>query len=570
MLKKTIKNMLSSYSLFIIIYSIILTTFLVFLYVQKGVIYDDTLSYLNNALMFSGIELTAKYSLSPLIPYLTSVGFKLIHIGDGILYVICGIVFIFGIYGMFLLLKTRFSELVSTLGTLMFTSFTIIFPWAVIGIDIASISFSIWAIYLTIYAFKNNNNAFYLIFPFISLAVLTRYNAIFTIVPIIFLFIINYSKLMNEKKVFKKIFLGFIIGILISIPFFYHFYLLFGNVIPFFETVKITTTSTSMGTQDPVDVPNKLYYLKNLFNYISSNPKDYFEAMHPHLAEPNLISYILVFLSVMGLLNYIKIIMGKLGKLKNNADNYSIRIIKLILLSLSLILFILSLFSYVYLFSLFLGFLLCLSIYFVFKNSDIEYLDIDITMLLYFLVFFLYHSFVGFKVDRYFITAVPGLMYILILGINYFFKMVSPYFKQDETEVRNVLLSVLTIILLISSFSIYAENLNYPSQKNIENAAIWLKKYDSSLSDKIVASNYKEGFIWYLKKDVISGYYNSKNFKEMSSKDLVSKNVTYYIRYNSSFRNSLYYDKYNKTFELEDYKVIRDKNEIVIYKIKEE
>ena len=94
------------------------------------------------------------------------------------IFVVDGLLFIFGVIGMFLLLKIRFSDLESFLGALLYATFPIVLSILGVGFsDLASVSFSIWAFYFLILAIKKDSKFFYLAFPFVMFAFLTRYNS---------------------------------------------------------------------------------------------------------------------------------------------------------------------------------------------------------------------------------------------------------------------------------------------------------------------------------------------------------------------------------------------------------
>ena len=91
--------------------------------------------------------------LPPLMPFLTSLFFRAGIISSNILFIIDGIIFVFGVIGLYLLLHERFNEIQSILGCLIFISFPLIYSWAVSGgIYVQGISFSIWLTYFTILA----------------------------------------------------------------------------------------------------------------------------------------------------------------------------------------------------------------------------------------------------------------------------------------------------------------------------------------------------------------------------------------------------------------------------------
>ncbi|KZX16046.1 hypothetical protein MBCUT_11270 [Methanobrevibacter cuticularis] len=552
------------YSIFILIYALIFVSFLIYFNSKYGVIYDDTFSYLNNALVLSGIVDGINYSISPLIPFLTSIGFRF-YVGEIVFFIVLGMFFIFGLYGMFLLLSLRFNKNISFFGMILFSLLNIVFPWTIIGIDIASVSLSIWTIVLVFYGLRGNSHLLYLVFPIGALAVLARYTAVFLIIPLLFIFLAHLMENGIKRYEIIKTFIGILLGLLIIAPFLYHFFIDFKNPFPFLQIAKQATFSTSMGTEDPVDISDKFYYIKNIPKYISSQSKNYFDIMHPSHSNTNLIAYLVLLISSIGLLNYIKKLYSHIKNYKKTNSR-----LKFALLILVTIVFIVSLFSDVFLFVLPVTFLFVLTLYYFLKDYNLKFLTIDLTMLLYFLIFLLFQSFMGFKVDRYFITVIPAFVYILILGIQYFASLFNNLFSNKLTKkvLPTIIFGFLTILMLTSFIGIYSLDLDVPVNNNIKKASKFLKVYDSNYSSKVIYSNYKEPFLWYLKTKIISGYKNSSSFKELSSDELISKNASYYIRYNSSFRNKLYYEKNNSTFNLEDFKIIYNKNNIIIYEYK--
>ena len=130
--------------------TIIITLYLLIDQVYVGVPYYDVFVYLNNALIYAGIpvgNLSVIY-LPPLMPFLTSLFFRLGLISSNIIFIIDGVIFVFGVIGLYLLLRERFNEIQSSIGCLIFISFPLIYSWAVSGgIDVPEISFSIWVIY---------------------------------------------------------------------------------------------------------------------------------------------------------------------------------------------------------------------------------------------------------------------------------------------------------------------------------------------------------------------------------------------------------------------------------------
>ena len=60
-------------------------------------------------------------------------------------------------------------------------------------------------------------------------------------------------------------------------------------------------------------------------------------------------------------------------------------------------------------------FIFSLESYLLFRKLGIKYYNLDLAMFVFFATFFISHSFLNVKVDRYSISMVPGLVYMLIL-----------------------------------------------------------------------------------------------------------------------------------------------------------
>ena len=169
-----------------------------------------------------------------------------------------GGLFIFGVIGLFMLLKVKFNDLESFLGGLLYATFPILLTILAVGFsDISSVSFSIWAIYFMVLAVKKDSRFFYLAFPFAMFAFLTRYNNALLIFPI-FLYI-----LINKDKVnFKNIILGIVASILVIIPVLIFFNEKFGNIIYTFMNFESTSTVVSGSIESAVYNPNIFFYIQ--------------------------------------------------------------------------------------------------------------------------------------------------------------------------------------------------------------------------------------------------------------------------------------------------------------------
>ncbi len=188
-----------------------------------GKSFGDVYSYLIAALRFSGVSIEGyQYvnNLSPLIPFLTSILFRFGFVSSLSIFFITGVFYFLGGVFFYKLLKLRFNNLYSILGAVLYGGCTVNLIWQGTAIvDIPSVSLSIIAIYSMIMAVDKNQKYFYLAFPAVVLAFLSKYTA-GLILPIMMLYYILRVFSWKKFKIYRKnTFIGVILGILIFIPY---------------------------------------------------------------------------------------------------------------------------------------------------------------------------------------------------------------------------------------------------------------------------------------------------------------------------------------------------------------
>ena len=95
---------------------------------KAGVYYvRDVFFYLNNALFYSGYDtgLANTRGLSPLIPMITSIFFRMGFISDFTIIAVSSSFYILAALGMYLLLRLRFNEVLSFTGSMILSTFLI-------------------------------------------------------------------------------------------------------------------------------------------------------------------------------------------------------------------------------------------------------------------------------------------------------------------------------------------------------------------------------------------------------------------------------------------------------------
>jgi len=498
--------------------------------VYVGVPYYDVYVYLNNASIYAGIPVgnLSVIFLSPLMPFLTSLFFRLGFISVHTLFILDGIVFIFGVMGLYLLFRMRFNEIQSTVGCLIFLSFPLIYSWAVSGgIDVPGVSFSIWVVYLLIKGIRENNKYLYLVFPMLSIAFLVRYTEVILIFPIFLYLLINKDFIGN----FKKIVAGFLAGLLLVIPFLIYFYMKLGTLNSLINLLTSSILGSSGAVNDLGFNPDRWYYLTHILNYISIGPITgyYGQILNPSTGYPSILSYITVVILILGLGIYCYQILLK-WKIRGINDSNK----KNIYYSLIMIIFLstIGVFSFFTVSFLVTEFIILLDLFFgyqLFNDINIKNLDIDFLFLSFFAAFFIFHSVILLKVDRYFITMIPALTYFIILALAVIIEKYKYNFKQVKLRTWG-LYAIVGLIFISSSMAVHTgHSFIHGSGYTIQGTCNWLEKYDPNYKNENIYSDYDPAFTWGLKKEVLIGVPSLYVSPLAFSNYLIGNNADYYI-----------------------------------------
>ena len=195
---------------------IAITLLLLNIDLKVGVYYvRDVFFYLNNALFYAGYDvgLTDTRGLSPLIPMITSIFFRMGFVSDGTIIIVSSAFYIFSALGMYFLLRLRFDEVLSFTGSMLLSTFPLIIVWITKGmLDIPGLCFSIWSVYFMMLAFKKSTRYFYVAFPLVIFGCFTRYT-VFLMVPVLLIqFFLMKNPLSYIKTNIKDILIGMGLG----------------------------------------------------------------------------------------------------------------------------------------------------------------------------------------------------------------------------------------------------------------------------------------------------------------------------------------------------------------------
>ena len=517
---------------------------------------EDTYSYLSNALVFSGQGMGyADLIRPPVIPFLTSILFRLGYVSPTAIFAVDGTIFVFGIIGFYLLLKTRFSDMESLLGALLFVTFPVTLSFIGFGLtDIPSLSFSIWAIYFTVLAVKKNSKFFYLSFPFLMLAFLTKYAIAFFIFPTLLYILINKRFVKNMQDVI----IGSLLSLLFIVPVLLFFYSTFGNPLyPFFNFYGSTATSSPISPENFAYNSNLFYFLFRIPIYIGTESIAVFTA-------------ILVGIVALGITN-LKKVQSTTKLLFNTSDLGKATKIKLLLTSILLIIFVSTFGNIFYMLSEFIFFVFLFGVYELLKSFDIPDLDLHFLFLSWFLAFFIFQSVYLIKIDRYFLAMAPPISYFLILGLSKVSDSLNCKIR-NKTKIFNFFAAALIILMLFSALTylpVFQDNMHEVKVANEEmnSASQWLMNYDPDYKNETIYSDKWSAFAWYLKTNVMMMPFFKDN--QMFYYGVKNENIS--IKDNSAFNSYLennnvdYYFSVRKGLNLTHYKPIKQFGDVIIY-----
>ncbi|MDL2246975.1 glycosyltransferase family 39 protein, partial [Methanobrevibacter sp. OttesenSCG-928-K11] len=530
------KNKLSL--IFIILFAFIITFTIIWINSTESFLghsYRDVYLYLIDALKFSGLEIGG-YDyvdyLSPLIPFLTSLLFKLGFVSETSIFITTGIFFFFAIIGIYLILKLKFNNTIAIFGTILYTSLAMNLQWAGNGtIDIPSISLAIWGLYLFILGVEKNQKFFYLAFPIAVLSFFAKYTGIFVFGLMGLYFLSKPHILNNIKKYFKNLLGGVIFGILTATPFITHFLV---NDIPFGflnqageVASKTSTTATSGGKLIGNDL---LFYFEGLIYYISGT--EYIYGI-----------IILIFASLGLILTIYKFqdtIKNSFKKIKSiNILKYQVPpklFYLLIIISIILIAFSFltaSLFSVIYS-EMILFIAMFLFSYSVSKiilksenitdinKSSYPNLALNITMFAFFFAYIVFFSSHLTKADRYFTAMAPGFIYLVSFCIN------EINLKLDLKNKLNLIIPIALIIILLISAGSFLSRDKYDSIYDDErNAANWIENTSPDYKNLVIWADRGPIYTWLFEKEVF--YVKDAYTVDELNDALVDANATYYI-----------------------------------------
>lgn len=549
------------YLLILTVFSILITYTLINFNQALGIYCSDVFIYLSNSLVFAGYESSILYLyLSPVICILTAILFKLGFLSEASLYLVTGIFCILANIGIYVLLKNKFSSLLSLCGAFLFGSFSLTLLWWANGtLDVPAVALSIWTVIFILLAVDNDSKYYMITIPLFVLAVFTRYTALF-LLPLILLYYLSkhdfftnldllivdrqefsrklksYIKSEEFRNILKSFAIAFMLVVLFSATI-----LAYGSNLSFL-TQSSTFASGSKGEViDNAYTTDTFFYLHDFPNFLYS---DYvsFDNVIPVLNGSNPMSFFLIGLFAAGILlsGYKLINAERKGESKYK---YLVWILFVVLLVISILSFKINSLITI---TLILIDLVILFSYFRKIGIDREIYSTDIFMLAWLLVYFIFFTFLNIKVNRYIITVFPAFIYFVIYALNEILDL-SGKFEFFEFKKQNLLkiIPILLIVFCIFSAFTFTSTVHYNEDFNKNKViADYLTEYDSDYMSKDVAVFKQRPYNWFLRMYTIPITDDRLDYLE-------SSNITYYIS--------------DGNFNLSNYTMIYQKEGLYLY-----
>ncbi|WP_459537962.1 glycosyltransferase family 39 protein [Methanobrevibacter sp.] len=553
------------YLIVLLIINLVITAKMIIYNLNMPIYCADVIVYMVNALNFANSNpgLFSAYSmfLSPVICFLTSILIRLSITPELSIFIITGVFGIIGNLGLYVLFKNRFSPLLSLLGSILYSSFSIVlFWWANGTIDTSAVAISIWILIFTILAVDKNPKYYLIAIPLFVFGFFTRYTVGF-ILPLMLLYFLSkhdifkcFDNLISDREEFKnslKLFfrskefiylvISIIVAALISAAFL-KVILTYTDQLMFLTQAKESATGFSSHTNDLYYNQNYFFYATNFLRFLFCEKIFYVSWMKVY-SNPSIFSYVIIAIMAFGLMVKVR---DKISNLRNFiTESFKTNNFKSILIILMIFLFIIALlfFKKGFLF-VDVPILIIATILFSLHKTYNKF-RLSLLVLMWFLIYFIFFSLDAIKVDRYILTVMPAFVYFFI----YFLDAICERFSNIPFV--KVIPAVLIIICLILSFN-FTETVENPAYAvELEEGFNFLIQYDDDYQDKEIISVLNKYASWYLQKDI--------DLMTSSTLNLDDSNASYVVLYNRVV------DKNKDTLTDNGFKLIYHNKEYAIF-----
>lgn len=508
----------------------------------RGVSYWDIFVYLQNAMLFSHVNIGSQLSLPPVFSLLVSIPFSFGFISETSMFAAAGILFILLVIGVYLLFCECFEKEIAFVGSLIFSMFSLIVTWAVTGAtDVPALCFGVWALYFTVLGLNKNFNYYYPAILCFVLAFFTRFTEGFILVVMGFYILLNFDdfrKQLSVRRIICVAVFSLVIACAVS-----GIYISNQGTIPFIGQFIEVSSSSQVSSVNVGYELNPFYYFSNLPEYLTSwsASEDYFVTLSTSSNSATLLSYVI--LSLVGVY-MIKFVFNFIRSDFEAVDYKKLKLTLLVILSL------ITLLSYTHISYLITEILFTVLLLLYYKLFSVNDDKMDYVIILWMGIFIILHSYHPVKVDRYIIPIMVPIAYLTTKSVT---------FLVHEKRKALILLTIL-LIMLIPVNANYLHSITRENPHTIEEktSAEFLQKYDNNLDVCNISSDRGVAYSWYLKKYT---YTTIPRVLKVNNESLEDKLKTINAKY--------YIDSTSNTTSIEGYHSIYDnknkENRIKIY-----
>lgn len=578
------------YILFLLIFSLLITTQIIIFNNQIGIYCSDVFIYLLNSLNFTGVNINANGSmyLSPIICFITSLFFRAGYVNINAIYIVTGIFAIIGILGFYILLKYNFNKILSLIGSILLFSLSLNLLWLANGtLDIPAIGLTIWTMIFFILSVDKDSKYYLIALPLFVLSFFTRYTAVLILPAMIVYFLGKHDiftgldNLISDRKALKKQLTGFLkskelknilkalIISLILLALFLIIIYSFSNSLNFLSQSSAVNSGFKTRTIDTAYTTNTFFYITNFLNFLFAGKITFYKNI-PTLYNPTLTSYLVMFITILGLIlglttkfknkklrktnlnglsdyksknneietyetsktkdyktKEIKIPENTVKKVVEKPEDFKTKNFFLALKLIFIVTLIFSILSFNKISSTITILLTTLDIIILselLKKYEIKNLNYNLMMLTWFVVYLISFTYINIKVNRYILTLMPAFIYFFTLGLYYIEKQLDFNFKIFKRQINTsqILAIILIVIFIFSAFNFTSTVTVDDNIKSPQIISEYLKHYDPDYQSKEIGVYNKRPFSWFLKMNLFGITKENRNY-------LINSNITYYI-----------------------------------------
>ena len=534
------------YIIFLACFSILITIIMVKFHQSRGAFNSDIYVYLASALDYAGMNYghisdLGYMSNSPLICYLTSLLFKLGFVSINSIFLVTAIFSISGIFAMYVFLKIRFSNLLSFIGALLYSSFSLtLFYFANGMLDVPAVAMTLWTLVFTVAAVNKNPKYYILVSVFFVMTFFTRFTTIY-IISLIVLYILKNHDLINlmesfihDKSAFKQkirlffksnefkwICLSSIVGFAIVI-YVFHVILSYDAPISYFSGA-MGSIGRFHNPKDPNYIVDKFFYIKNYLSLLFAN-KITSPMQIEKFRHASIMAYLILGILFSGfLIKFMNVLKNK-EFYKNNIEKIQFRSHKSenILKISIIIIFVLSVvsFKFNYLYSVFLLWIVLIIVQSLIKkypSINQDFFSLSLVCFGLFSFYFIIFSFMHLKCVRYILPTFPAFVYFVIYALENILNFIKCGWEEkslDDSDSKKAksdfrlrlsqLIPVVMILLLLFTAFNFINTVEIDDWSlNFDSASNFLLDYDSDYQSKEIGVDVGDRYYeWYFLKDV--------------------------------------------------------------------